>query len=162
MPESHTGHNLAEHLRKAVAEWGITEKDPVIVTDNASNMTIEAEGAAFTLHVKCYAPTLNLAAQRALKITAVACLLGRVRHIVSFFRWSTTANHMLKEKQRLLRLPEHKLMTDVVTRLVCGYFSIVYYLFFLLLINLLITLVFNLFSLLCKASMLSINKINKI
>lgn len=125
MPESHTGHNLAEHLRKAIAEWGIAEKDPVIVTDNASNMTIAAEEAAFTLHVKCYAHTLNLAAQRALKITAVARLLGRVRRIVSLFRRSTTANHMLKEKQRLLRLPEHKLMTDVVTRLVCGYFSIV-------------------------------------
>ncbi|KAJ4919271.1 hypothetical protein JOQ06_022231 [Pogonophryne albipinna] len=116
MPESHTGHNLAEHLRKALAEWEITEKDPVIVTDNASNMTIAAEEAAFTLHVKCYAHTLNLAAQRALKITAVARLLGRVRRIVNFFRQSTTANHMLKEKQRLLQLPEHKLMTDVVTR----------------------------------------------
>ncbi|XP_078128000.1 E3 SUMO-protein ligase ZBED1-like [Sander vitreus] len=116
MPESHTGHKLAEHLTKALAEWGITEKDPVIVTDNASNMTIAAEKAAFTLHVKCYAHTLNLAAQRALKITAVARLLGRVRRIVDVFRRSTTANHMLKEKQRLLRLPEHKLMTDVVTR----------------------------------------------
>lgn len=126
MPESHTGHNLAEHLRKALAEWGITEKDPVIVTDNASNMTIAAEEAAFTLHVKCYAHTLNLAAQRALKITAVARLLGRVRRIVNFFRRSTTAHNKLKEKQRLLRLPEHKLMTDVVTRLVCGYFSIFY------------------------------------
>ncbi|KAI4791864.1 hypothetical protein KUCAC02_033757 [Chaenocephalus aceratus] len=79
-------------------------------------MTIAAEEAAFTLHVKCYAHTLNLAAQRALKITAVARLLGRVRRIVNFFRRSTTANHMLKEKQRLLQLPEHKLMTDVVTR----------------------------------------------
>ncbi|XP_034083909.1 zinc finger BED domain-containing protein 1-like [Gymnodraco acuticeps] len=116
MPESHTGHNLAEHLRKALAEWEITEKDPVIVTDNASNMTIAAEEAAFTLHVKCYAHTLNLAAQRALKITAVARLLGRVRRIVNFFRRSTTANHMLKKKPRLLQLPEHKLMTDVVTR----------------------------------------------
>lgn len=130
MPESHTGHNLAEHLKTALAEWGITEKDPVIVTDNASNMTIAAEKAAFTLHVKCYAHTLNLAAQRALKISAVARLLGRVRRIVNFFRRSTTANHMLKEKQRLLRLPEHKLMTDVVTRLVCGYFSIVYFVFY--------------------------------
>ncbi|XP_056322340.1 E3 SUMO-protein ligase ZBED1-like [Danio aesculapii] len=79
-------------------------------------MTIAAEEAAFTLHVKCYAHTLNLAAQRALKITTVTRLLGRVRRIVSFFRRSTTANHMLKEKQRLLQLPEHKLLTDVVTR----------------------------------------------
>ena len=85
MPESHTGHNLAEHLRKALAEWGITGKDPVIVTDNASNMTIAAEKSTFTLHFKCYGHTLNLAAQRALKITAVAHLLGRVRRIVNFF-----------------------------------------------------------------------------
>lgn len=129
MPKSHTGHNLAEHLRKALTEWGITEKVPLIVTDNVSNMTIVAEEAAFTLHVKCYAHTPNLAAQHALKITAVACLLGRVRRIVNVFRRSTTAHHMLKEKQRLLRLPEHKMMMDVVTRLVCGYFSIVYYVF---------------------------------
>ncbi len=133
MPECHTEHNLAEHLKKALAEWGITEKDPVVVTDNASNMTIAAEEAAFTVHVKCYARTLNLAAQHALKITAVARLLGRVRRIVNFFRRSTTANHMLKEKQRLLRLPEHKLMTDVVTRFVCGYFS-VYFIFIYLFI----------------------------
>ncbi|KAI4797683.1 hypothetical protein KUCAC02_024923 [Chaenocephalus aceratus] len=49
------------------------------------------------------------------RATAVARLLGRVRRIVNFFRRSTTANHMLKEKQRLLQLPEDKLMTDVVT-----------------------------------------------
>uniref|UniRef100_A0A087Y3Q6 Uncharacterized protein n=1 Tax=Poecilia formosa TaxID=48698 RepID=A0A087Y3Q6_POEFO len=116
-PESHTGQNLAEHLRKALTEWGITEKDPVIVTDNASNMSIAAAEAAFSLHVKCYAHTLNLAAQRALKVTAVARLLGRVRRIVSFFRRSTTGSHILKEKQMFLRLPQHKLMTDVVTRL---------------------------------------------
>ena len=66
MPESHTGHNLAEHLRKALTEWGITGKDPVIVTDNASNMTIAAEKATFTHHFKCYTYTLNHAAQRAL------------------------------------------------------------------------------------------------
>ena len=99
MTERHTGHNLEEHLRNALTEWGITEKDPVIVTDNASNMTTAAEEAAFTLHVKCYAPILNLAAQCALKIPAVARLLGRVRRIVNFFRRSTTANHMLKEKE---------------------------------------------------------------
>ncbi|XP_037829561.1 E3 SUMO-protein ligase ZBED1-like [Kryptolebias marmoratus] len=116
MPKSHTGQNLAEHLRKALTEWGITEKDPVIVTDNASNMSIAAAEAAFSLHVKCYAHTLNLAAQRALKVTAVARLLGKVRRIVSFFRRSTTGSHILKEKQMLLRLPQHKLVTDVVTR----------------------------------------------
>lgn len=39
------------------------------------------------------------------------------RCIASFFRQTTTANQRLKEKQRPLRLPQHKLMMDMVTRL---------------------------------------------
>ncbi|XP_031152453.2 zinc finger BED domain-containing protein 1-like [Sander lucioperca] len=137
MPESHTGHNLAEHLRKALAEWGITEKDPSprVPSDQlgsgkeigSSTETREQLILQPTLFIVFQGPPrrkqffkflwlLNLAAQRPLKITAVAHLLGRVRRIVNFFRRSTTANHMLNEKQRLLRLPEHKLMMDVVTR----------------------------------------------
>ena len=65
------------------------------------------------LHVGCFAHILNLASQAALKVVR---LLGRVRHITSFFHRSTTASHKLKEKQRLLGLPVHKLVTDVVTR----------------------------------------------
>ncbi|XP_049447026.1 E3 SUMO-protein ligase ZBED1-like isoform X1 [Epinephelus fuscoguttatus] len=42
--------------------------------------------------------------------------LARVRRIATFFRRSTTANHILKEKQKLLQLPAHKLTVDVVTR----------------------------------------------
>ncbi|XP_035480235.2 E3 SUMO-protein ligase ZBED1-like isoform X2 [Scophthalmus maximus] len=68
------------------------------------------------LHFKCFAHTLNLASQRALKLTPVARLLGRVRRITSFFRRSTTASHVLREKQKLLNLPQHKLLADVVTR----------------------------------------------
>ncbi|KAJ8349324.1 hypothetical protein SKAU_G00244540 [Synaphobranchus kaupii] len=116
MHESHTGRNLAELLKNAIDEWEIKDKDPAIVTDNASNMIIATELAEFTLHVKCYAHTLNLAAQRALKLGAVARLLGRVRRIVNFFRRSTTACHVLNKKQKLLQLPVHKLTTDVVTR----------------------------------------------
>lgn len=52
----------------------------------------------------------------ALKAPTVACLLGRVWRIAEFFHCSTTASHKLKEKQRLLELPEvHELVTDVVT-----------------------------------------------
>lgn len=46
----------------------------------------------------------------------MARLLGHIHSIVGFFRKSTAASHALKEKQRLLNLPEHKLMTDVATR----------------------------------------------
>ncbi len=36
MHDSHTGGNIAELLKEAVTEWGLEEKHPVIVTDNAS------------------------------------------------------------------------------------------------------------------------------
>ncbi|KAI7802176.1 putative zinc finger BED domain-containing protein 1-like [Triplophysa rosa] len=115
MHESHTGSNIAELLKTALVEWYIKEKDPAIVTDNSSNMAIAVQLACMIL-VKCFAHTINLASQRALMLPSVSRLLGRVRRIISFFRRSTTASHVLREKQKLLQLPEHKLMTDVITR----------------------------------------------
>ena len=112
---SHSGHNVGELLLEVFEEWGLTAKEPVLVTDNASNMVIAAEHAKL-LHVRCFAHTLNLAAQRALKTTAVGRLLGKIRHIVTFFRKSALASQVLQEKQKLLNLPKHKLMNDVPTR----------------------------------------------
>ncbi|XP_050957167.1 E3 SUMO-protein ligase ZBED1-like [Labeo rohita] len=115
MHESHTGSNIAELLKAALEEWDLVSKDPAIVTDNAANMSVAAELAGM-LHFRCFAHTLNLASQRALKLPAVARLLGRVRRISTFFKRSITASHVLRQKQKLLELPEHKLITDVVTR----------------------------------------------
>lgn len=115
MTESHTGANVAELLQKVAEEWQITKKDLVLVTDNASNMVVAAQLGNF-LHVKCYAHTLNLASQKALKLPAVTRLLGRVRRITTYFHRSTTATHLLEEKQNLLSLKNHKLKTDVCTR----------------------------------------------
>ncbi|XP_030235893.1 zinc finger BED domain-containing protein 1-like [Gadus morhua] len=120
MHESHTGANVAEVLKTATEEWGISNKPIVLVTDNASNMVVAAQVGGY-LHVKCFAHTLNLASQRALKLPAVARLLGRVRRITTFFHRSTIANSMLEQKQKLLDLPTHKLKTDVVTRWNSGY-----------------------------------------
>ncbi|KAK7877985.1 hypothetical protein WMY93_031365 [Mugilogobius chulae] len=96
-------------------EWGLKDKDPVLVTDNAGNMAIAAEIAKL-LHIRCFAHTINLSAERALKTPTVSRLLGRIRQIVTFFRKSTTASHVLQQKQKLLNMPGHKLMSDVQTR----------------------------------------------
>lgn len=37
---SHTGANVAEVLKTATEEWGIANKQIVLVTDNASNMVV--------------------------------------------------------------------------------------------------------------------------
>uniref|UniRef100_A0A3B4FMZ3 BED-type domain-containing protein n=1 Tax=Pundamilia nyererei TaxID=303518 RepID=A0A3B4FMZ3_9CICH len=113
--ESHTGANIANLLQNTPQEWGIADKNLVVVTDNASNMTIATQLAGY-LHVKCFAHTLNLASQRALNLPAVARVLGRVRRITGFFNRSTVANHALEQKQKMLQLPTHKLKTDVCTR----------------------------------------------
>ncbi|KAL3987993.1 male-specific lethal 1 [Sarotherodon galilaeus] len=78
-------------------------------------MTIATQLAGY-LHVKCFAHTLNLASQRALNLPAVARVLGRVRRITGFFNRSTVANHALEQKQKMLKLPTHKLKTDICTR----------------------------------------------
>ncbi|XP_059923557.1 E3 SUMO-protein ligase ZBED1-like [Gadus macrocephalus] len=112
---SHTATNLAGMLSGAIEEWGLTSKTPAVVTDNAANMVRAVELMQLT-HVGCFAHTLNLASQAGLKIPAVSRLLSRVRRIATFFHRSTTATHILKEKQKMLQLPAHKLTLDVVTR----------------------------------------------
>lgn len=96
-------------------EWNITVKDLVLVTDNATNMATTAQLTVF-LHVRYFAHTLNLASQCALKLPAVARLLGRVRRVTGFFHRSAIGLHTLQEKQKLLELPAHRLITDVSTR----------------------------------------------
>ncbi|CAM4635157.1 unnamed protein product [Leuciscus chuanchicus] len=108
---------MARLLLDVVAEWQLTDKSVVLVTDNAANMISAAEIGKFP-HVKCFAHTLNLAAQRALKLPAVSRLLGRVRRISAYFHRSTKAKHLFEENQRVvLKLTSPlKLITDVATR----------------------------------------------
>ncbi|XDV44703.1 hypothetical protein PO909_012944 [Leuciscus waleckii] len=115
MYDSHTGENIAALLKEAVAEWRLDIKDPVLVTDNAANMHVAAELAGMS-HIRCFAHSLNLASQKALKVASVDRLLGRVRRVTAFFRRSTIASQQLKQNQLLLKLPKHRLITDVVTR----------------------------------------------
>ncbi|XP_067285697.1 E3 SUMO-protein ligase ZBED1-like [Pseudorasbora parva] len=115
--ESHTGAHMARLFLDVVEEWQLTDKSVVLVTDNATNMISAAEIGKFP-HVKCFAHTLNLAAQRALKLPAFSRLLGRVRRISAYFHRSTKAKHLFEENQRVvLKLTSPlKLITDVATR----------------------------------------------
>ncbi|XP_049416948.1 E3 SUMO-protein ligase ZBED1-like [Epinephelus fuscoguttatus] len=108
MHESHTAVNVNAMFHSVADEWELTVPDLVIVTDNAANM-LAATQIDNLAHITCFAHTLNLAAQRALKLTTVLRLLGRIRRITGFFHRSAIANHELQEKQKLLQLPVHKL-----------------------------------------------------
>ncbi|KAI2645902.1 E3 SUMO-protein ligase ZBED1 [Labeo rohita] len=114
--EAHTGKNIGELLRDACSEWTIADKSPALVTDNARNMIVAGKVAGFTPHITCFAHTLNLVSQKAMKVSSAEQLLGKVRRIVSLFHRSSTATCTLKEKQQILGLPVHKLKQDVCTR----------------------------------------------
>ena len=118
MDESHTSENLSEVLTSAISEWNLQRYDqnPSLTTDNASNIVNAPKEAELSPHVRCVAHTINVATQQGLKISQMDRILGRIRHIVSFFNRSTTAMAVLKSKQSLLQLPQHKLINDVPTR----------------------------------------------
>ena len=118
MDQSHTSENLSEVLTSAISEWNLQryEQNLSLTTDNASNIVNAAKQAELSPHVRCVAHTINLATQRGLKISQMHRLLGRIRRIVSFFHKSTTAMAVLKSKQSLLELPQHKLINVVLTR----------------------------------------------
>lgn len=96
--ENHTGNNIAKLLTEAMNEWGLNDKVPAIVTDNAANM-LRAVGLTETLHIGCFAHVLNMASQAALKMPAVSRLLGRLKRISTFFHRSTIASHELKKNR---------------------------------------------------------------
>lgn len=62
--KGHTGTNIADLLQNAAQEWGIADKNLVVVTNDASNMSVAIQLVGY-LHVKCFAHTLNQASQRA-------------------------------------------------------------------------------------------------
>ncbi|KAK0131409.1 Zinc finger BED domain-containing protein 1 [Merluccius polli] len=99
-----TRAHMNELFQDVSKEWHLPTSDLVIVTDNAANMTAAVQLGSFT-HVKCFAHTINLAAQRALKLPR----FGE-------FHRSHIASRVLQQKQKLLDLPPHKLKTDVSTR----------------------------------------------
>ena len=68
-----SAENVAEVIQNAITEWKLPTVYgiPPLVSDNAANMTKAARILGGT-HIGCLAHTLNLAAQKALKLKNVA------------------------------------------------------------------------------------------
>lgn len=63
-----------------------------------------------------FAHTLNLASQKGLGVDRASRLLGEVQKKVGYFHRSPIACDVLREKQKLMDLPHHKLTQDIMTR----------------------------------------------
>ena len=109
MQKDHTAESIADELKAATDEWGITQKIVAVVTDNAANIV-----AAVCLngwkHVPCFA-------HDALKDDPVLSDISKkCRDIVTYFHRSCKAAERLCEIQTRFGLECHKLINDVQTR----------------------------------------------
>jgi hypothetical protein len=62
------------------------------------------------------AHTLQLSIKNGLAISRVQRVLGQCKKLVEHFKKSTKEKYKLREKQEMLKLPQHKLIQDCVTR----------------------------------------------
>ncbi|CAK1589916.1 unnamed protein product [Parnassius mnemosyne] len=112
-PDRHTSENLALELKRITDNWEITDKIVAAISDNAYNIK-----AAIRLnnwkHIPCFAHTLNLIVQSALK--EIKDITTKIKQIVELFRRSPLASERLKNMQKKLDEPLLKIKQDVSTR----------------------------------------------
>ena len=115
VPQDHTASSLSQVLKSMLQDWNISEKVYAGVTDNGSNI-VNAIGLMGIEHFPCFAHTLQLGIKRGLEVPRVQRVLGRCKKLVEHFKKSTKETYKLREKQDMLKLPDHKLIQDCVTR----------------------------------------------
>lgn len=88
--------------------------------DNASNFVCanvngDREGKQWLPgeSIRCYAHSMNLAVKELLKHETLVALVNKCRVITKYFNKSTTASARLREEQKRLNIPHHKVLPDV-------------------------------------------------
>lgn len=109
----HTADNLAQELTGVAAEWGISDKVVVCVSDNAANVKAAIRIVGW-MHLPCFAHTINLVVRESLK--AVQPVVDKVKNMVEYFHRSPVATEHLRATQQQMGLQELRLDQDVVTR----------------------------------------------
>ncbi|KAL0965132.1 hypothetical protein UPYG_G00277210 [Umbra pygmaea] len=112
---SQTGEVIAEEIGDILDEFEIKHKVIAITVDNAANMDVAVKKMSI-IKIGCFAHTLNIAAQKLYTVPSVSRWAGRIRAMVVWLKRSSLAKPVLKEKQKLLGLPEHAVILDVRNR----------------------------------------------
>nr|CAI5819220.1 unnamed protein product [Callosobruchus analis] len=94
---THTGLNLSKTLIEVAKNWGLEKKVILAVSDNAANIK---NAIAYTgwKHFGCFAHSLNLTVQGALKV--VHAILEKIKIIVAYFKRSSKATKILIDIQK--------------------------------------------------------------
>jgi len=81
-------------------EWNISDKVFGSTTDNGQNI-INAIGLLGLAH------TLQLLIKKAFTVSKVHSTIGRCKKLVEYFNKSPKETYKLREKQKILQIPEH-------------------------------------------------------
>ena len=111
----YSAQSIAEILQTFIAEWNNNFKVFGATTDNGSNV-VNAVVDLQLIHMPCIGHTLQLSIKKAFDLSAEQRVIGRCKKCIARFNKSTKDMYKLHEKQKLLKLPEHELIQDCVTR----------------------------------------------
>lgn len=114
--ESHTAVNLADDLRSSLEQWETLDRVVMITTDNAANITNAVVNELKLPHFGCVGHVLQLSIGKAFKLSPVDRVLGKVKRLVAHFQRSNNETYAFREKQGILRLPQHELIQECITR----------------------------------------------
>ncbi|CAL9685086.1 unnamed protein product [Knipowitschia caucasica] len=110
-----TGIVVAEEIGDILKEFCVFDKVVAVTVDNAANMDVAIKRLQF-VKLGCFAHTLNLAAQSLYSSSLVAQWTAKIRAIIVWMKRSSMAKVVLREKQDVLKLPQHSMILDVRTR----------------------------------------------
>lgn len=96
-PGHHTSENIATEIRTLVEKFELKEKVNFMVTDNASNVVRAVKDILNWKNFGCYAHTLNLIVDNALKL--VEDDISKVKRIVAHVKKSTVSSERLQKYQ---------------------------------------------------------------
>ena len=117
LPEQHTAANIAEAMKNVLAQWGLdSSKLAGATVDNAANIQKAMVDILSWKCLGCFGHTINLCVKAGLKQRQVETAVARCSRLVTFFRKSSRAAHILQTKQEALEKPKHKLIQEVDTR----------------------------------------------
>ena len=96
---------MAEALQTVLQEWNLdSAKLSCAVVDNAANIQNAVTGILFWNCLGCFGHTINLCVKAGLKVPQISAAISRCSRLVTYFRKSSRAAHILTEKQDALGL----------------------------------------------------------
>nr|XP_039250111.1 zinc finger BED domain-containing protein 4-like [Styela clava] len=119
---SQTAELLLSEIRRQESEWGVSFA--TITSDNASNV-IKALKDGEIFNIRCMAHTLNLIVHDAIRSNIdVKDIVADARSLIAHYNRSSRDARALRECQKRLNAPEHKLQQDVSTRWNSTYYAL--------------------------------------